>query len=129
MVSREVFLKGFCPSISTNGLVALKKALENDDIRLIQGATTTPPPLSCVQDWSVEACCAISFCGWQGDNLETVGEVEEYFARLCFEADKRLGEPAGCRWFLNWFDDTPRNEVRAELLRLVEQVLEERSSG
>ena len=29
---------------------------------------------------------------------------------------ERLGEPAACRWFLNWFDDTPRDQMRRELL-------------
>ena len=69
-------------------------ALTGDDPRLTQGSTTTPPPLMCVQDWPVEAACALGYCGWQGDELETVGEVEEFFARMCFEADQRLGEPA-----------------------------------
>ena len=92
-----------------------------------QGSTTTPPPLMCVQDWPVEAACALGFCGWQGEGLETVGEVEEFFARCCFEADQRLGEPAACRWFLNWFDDTPRDEMRRELLAEVERAIEERA--
>jgi hypothetical protein len=80
----------------------------------------------CVQDWPVEAACALGFCGWQGDHLETVGEVEEFFAKLCFEADQRIGEPAACRWFLNWFDDTPRNVMRQELLNEVKLALAER---
>jgi hypothetical protein len=80
----------------------------------------------CVQDWPVEAACALGFCGWQGEELETVGQVEEFFARLCFEADQRLGEPAACRWFLNWFDDTPRADMRRELLGEVERALAER---
>jgi hypothetical protein len=54
--------------------------------------------------------------------------VEEYFARLCFEADQRLGEPAVCRWFLNWFDDTPRDVMRRELLAEVERALAERNA-
>jgi hypothetical protein len=58
-----------------------------------------------------------------GDGLETVAEVEEFFARMCFEVDQRVGEPAGCRWFLNWFDETPREEMRAELLAEVERAL------
>ena len=29
-------------------------------------------------------------CGWLGEGLSTVGEVEEFFARACFEADERL---------------------------------------
>jgi hypothetical protein len=123
---RMVWREGFAPVLSTAGLVALQQALRSDDHRLTQGSTTTPPPLMCVQDWPVEAACALGFCGWQGEDLETVGEVEEFFARACFEADERLGEPAACRWFLNWFDDTPRDQMRKLLLEEVERVLAER---
>ena len=113
---RKVWRDGLAPLISTAGLEALATALHDDDARLLQGATTTPPPLQCVQDWPVEAACALGYCGWQGEGLESVAEVEEYFARLCFEVDQRLGEPAACRWFLNWFDETPRDEMRRMLL-------------
>jgi len=121
-----VWRNGFVPCLSTIGLEALRDALRADDLRLAQGATTTPPPIMCVGDWPVEAACALGFCGWQGEGLETVGEVEEFFARACYEADIRLGEPAGCRWFLNWFDDTPRTAMRMELLAEVELALAER---
>ena len=120
---RLVWRDGFTPVLPTSGLIALRDALQTDDPRITQGSTTTPPPLLCVQDWLVEAACALGFCGWQGDGLGTVGEVEEFFARVCFEADQRLGEPAACRWFLNWFDDTPRDEMRRELLEEVEAAL------
>ena len=123
---RKVWRDGVEPLVSTEGLEALRKALMSDDPRLLQGATTTPPPLMCVQDWPVEAACALGFCGWQGDDLDTVGQVEEFFARACFEADQRLGEPAACRWFLNWFDDTPRDRMRRELLAEVERALADR---
>jgi hypothetical protein len=112
---RLVWRKGFAPVLSDGGLAALLRGLETDDPRIVQGCTTTPPPLFCVSDWNVEACCALGFCGWQGDGLTTVGEVEEYFAKCCFEADQQVGEPAACRWFLNWFDDTPRHEMRSAL--------------
>jgi hypothetical protein len=52
--------------------------------------------------------------------------VEEFFARMCFEIDQRLGEPAGCRWFLNWFDETPREEMRQQLLAEVKRALAQR---
>ena len=123
---RKVWRDGLAPLISTAGLEALRAALSNDDARLLQGATTTPPPLQCVQDWPVEAACALGYCGWQGEGLESVAEVEEYFARLCFEVDQRLGEPAACRWFLNWFDETPRDEMRALLLPEVNRTLAQR---
>ena len=123
---RFVWREGFAPVLSTAGLRSLRAALVTDDPRLSQGATTTPPPLACVQDWPCEGCCGLGWCGWQGEGLETVGEVEEYFARLCYEADCRLGEPAACRWFLNWFDDTPRDEMRRELLAELDLVLADR---
>jgi hypothetical protein len=126
---RKVWREGVVPLMSNSGLQALRQALQSDDARLLQGATTTPPPLQCVQDWPVEAACALGFCGWQGDNLETVAEVEEFFARTCFEIDQRLGEPAACRWFLNWFDDTPRDEMRQLLLAEVELPLAARESA
>src|SRR5215468_5912689 len=113
---RKVWREGVAPLLSRNALESLGRGLQADDTRLIQGATTTPPPLQCVQDRPVEAACALGYCGWQGEGLESVAEVEEFFARMCFEVDRALGEPAGCRWFLNWFDETPRDEMRRELL-------------
>lgn len=72
---RSVWRFGFAPILSTAGLTALAAALEADDWRLTQGSTTTPPPLMCVQDWPVEAACALGYCGWMGDGLDTVGGV------------------------------------------------------
>ena len=120
---RNVWREGFAPVLSAPGLAALRDALRGDDGRLTQGSTTTPPPLLCVQDWPCEGACALGFCGWQGEGLETVGEVEEFFAKSCYEADHRLGEPAACRHFLNWFDDSPREEMRRDLLAEVELAL------
>jgi hypothetical protein len=118
--------RGIAPSLSDRGLLSLKKALETDDPALIQGASIKPPPLQATQDWPVEAACAICFVGWRGDGLETVADVEEFFARTCFEADQALGEPAGCRYFLNWFDETPREQMRIQLLAEVTLALYER---
>lgn len=112
---RSVWRKGFAPQFSTASLLALKEALENDSPLLLQGATCSPPPLQCVRDWPVEAACAIGYCGWKGCDLETVEEVEEFFARACFEADQRLGEPAA-GLFINWQDETPRGKMNRELL-------------
>jgi hypothetical protein len=58
----------------------------------------------------------LGYCGWLGDGLATIGEVEEFFGRLCWEADKALGEPAGIRWLTNWYDETDRPEMIRELL-------------
>lgn len=124
---RIVWREGVAPTQSTAGLTALRTALETDDPRLTQGSTTTPPPLMCVQGWPVEAACALGFCGWQGDGLKTVGDVEEHFAKACSAADQRMRELAAVRWFLNWFDDTPRDEMRRELLPEVVRELDRRA--
>lgn len=121
-----VWRDGFVPELSRENLLALAEALRTDDARLTQGSTTTPPPLMCVQDWPCEAGCALGYCGAVengGFMVATVGTVEEFFASMCFKADQRLGEPAACRWFLNWFDNTPRDEMRRELLAEVELAL------
>lgn len=123
----RVWRDGFAPLLSTPALTALLAALDADNPRLAQGCTTKPPPLMCVQGWPVEAACALGYCGWQGEGLETVGEVEEYFAKRCYEADERLGEPAGSRHFLNWFDDTPRELMRPVLAREVREELDRRA--
>lgn len=113
---RKVWREAVAPCLGVDGVEALRRGLQQDDERLIQGATTTPPLLQCVQEWPCEAACAIGYAGWQSKGLTTVAEVEEFFARLCYNIDMRLGEPAGCRWFLNFFDETPRDEARRLLL-------------
>lgn len=123
---RLVWREGFGKVLPTKGLIALREALITDDPKLTQGSTTTPPPLMCVQDWPVEAACALGYCGWKGEEVDKVGEVEEFFAKYCYLADQLLGEPAACRWFLSWFDDCPRAEVFRELLAEVNLTLEER---
>lgn len=126
---RLVWRDGFAPGFSAAALAALRDGLRRDDPDLRQGSTTTPPPLMCVQDSPVEGADALGYAGWKGEGLGTVGEVEEFFAKCCFEADERLKEPAACRWFLLWWDDTPRGEVFRELLAEVERSLAGRESA
>jgi hypothetical protein len=123
---RMVWREGLAPVLSTSGLEALWQALRSNDERLTQGSTTTPPPMLSLANCPCDGADAIGWCGWQGEKLETVGEVEEFFARTCYETDQRMGEPAACRWFLNWFDDTPRDAMRPQLLEEVERTLAQR---
>jgi hypothetical protein len=124
-----VWRRGFVPFVSTPGLLALKRALESDDPALLQGRTTDPPPLQIHDDWPVEGACALALCGWRGDGLATIGAVETYFAEACWRADQALGEPAACRYFLNWFDDTPRAVMRELLVAEVNRALAEQGQG
>ncbi len=126
---KKVWREGVAPSLSIKHLLALKAGLEKDDPNLIQEATTSPPPLVCVRDWPVEAACLLGYCGWRGEGRQTVESVEEFFARICFEADERLGEPAAVRWLLNYWDDTPREEARRNILTEVLRTLAQRGVG
>ncbi len=129
-----VWQRGVLPQMTTRQLEVLRDALVSDDNRLLQGATTSPPPLLCVQDWPCEGGCLIAFpyAFEDGDSPEpraswaegvavlaspkTVGEVEQHFAEVCWAADQAIGEPAVIRELINWFDETPREVMRRELL-------------
>jgi hypothetical protein len=132
---KQVWREGIAPVLPAEGLIALRNALESDDRRLMQGCTTQPPPLSVIRTWKCEGGCAISYAGWLGESLVRVHEVASFFDRVTGEAAARLERLAGDRgeqpflsvgMFLNWFDDTPRNEVRRELLPEVVLALESR---
>lgn len=115
---RHCWRNGFAKVLTTEDLLVLKRALEKDDQTLIQEDTVLPP--SCVPylGHPVECACAIAFCGWKR-GLSFVGEVVEFFGKTCCEADQLLGRPSSCRYFLNWFDNAPREEVRQKLLEEV----------
>ena len=124
---QTVLCQGIFPQLTDEQLVKLLTALETDDVRLIQGATVSPFTLYSVRDWPCEAACVLGFCGWGGDESKTVGEVEQYFAEVCFEADRLLGEPAAVRFFLLWYDGVPRDEMRRLLIKEVREEQERRS--
>lgn len=123
---RTIWRDGFAHVLPLDGLESLAEALRADDPRLTQGSTTTPPPLMCVQDWPCEGACAIGWTKYKGGDVR-VGDVEQHFYDVCKAADDRLGIPAACRWFLNWFDDTPRADMRRELLAEVERAIQTRT--
>ena len=120
---RIVWRNGFAPVMDRTHLKAVASGLRADDSRLTQGSTCTPSPLMQVQDWPCEGACCFGYGLLATTPGVTVSEVEQLFVETCFQADKRLGEPAGCRYFLNWFDDTPRDEMRRELLAEVERAI------
>ncbi len=126
---RKVWRVGVHPLLTVDQLESLRKAILSDDPRLIQGATCTPPPLSCLQDWPVEAACLFAFCGVEdhgGFGECKVAEAEEFFAKLCFDMDQNIGVAGGCRHVINWFDETPRDEMRRLLLPEVQRSIAEK---
>lgn len=126
---QRAFRDGFAPLLGVGPLEALADALARDSAELMQHGTTTPPPYPGVQDWPCEAACPVGYLGWKGEGLQTVGEVAEYFARLCGEADDLLGDPAGCRHLPAWWDETPRAEARPALLAEVRRELGRRAAA
>lgn len=120
---RNTWRNGFVPAFQEllggntyKALVALQEACLTDDPRLIQGSTSDPTPVVSVFDWPVTGACAAGYCGWMGEaGCESVENVLHWFGRVCYAADKHLGEPAGVRHFLKWFDETPRLEMLGEL--------------
>ena len=116
---QHVWRHGLAPLLSTAALQALRDGLARDDPALIQGATTMPPHCH-VQDRTVDGACVIGYLGRRGEGLETIGEVEQYFGRMCFAVDGSLGQPAASRWLLNYYDDTPRAQMVPALLAEVE---------
>jgi hypothetical protein len=103
------------PLISTPALLALRKALEEDDSRLIQGATTSPTAIMVDRRKPCEGACLLGFVG-MAEGMKSALEVEDHFARMCFRIDEAMGEPAGVRYLLNWYDETPRAEAFCLLL-------------
>ncbi|MBM3995175.1 MAG: hypothetical protein FJ303_13635 [Planctomycetes bacterium] len=124
---RRVWREGLAPNLPVAGLLALERALRDDDPRLLQGVVSTPPPFEAVRNATVTSCCAICYCGWKGDRLRTVGEVEAFYHRICESADAVFSEAAACRFFLNWYDATPRYEMRHEMLGEVRRTLARRT--
>lgn len=125
---QRVLRKGFFPQWERRHLLALERALEENDRDLEQGVTTTPPPLQCMQRSACEQACLIGFPFWEADGLETVGEVDTAFAEACNRADHLTGEYASSRHLTNWWDDTPREKARLAVLAEVRAELERRKT-
>jgi hypothetical protein len=124
--AKKVLVEGFFPIVPTHRLNAMLKLLEADDPAIIQGSTSFPPPLLATDGEQVESVDPVGFMGSDNTLTLTVGEVEEGFARLCFDADQRLGEPAACRFLLNAIDDNDRTEVWDFLTAEIRQELSRR---
>lgn len=136
---RDAWQRGIGCHLSTAGLYALREALVSDDPRLVQGHTTVPkaPGVRRSPDGQIgrakgprpTGCCAIGLAGWLGDGLNSVGEVYRHFEATCDETDEDECESGFAYHFVDWFDHTPRDVMRRELLVEVERSLRMRLSG
>jgi hypothetical protein len=121
---RRVWREGIASLLSNEALLALRAALRDDDPLLLQGATCYPPLLDLLRDRPIESACALGWCGWKGEGLDSVLQVEAFFTRLCDAVDEAFQETGASRYFLNWYDETPRARMRGELLAEVERTLQ-----
>jgi hypothetical protein len=122
MTSAEgVFKSGFAKVLSPAALASLREACRADDPRLTTGRTVFPWDTVDNAALLAECGCPVAFCGMAGG--ATVGDAAAFFAKACFDADQELGEVAGCRFFLNWVDDTPRPEMLSTLAGWIDDVL------
>src|SRR5262245_60946056 len=124
---KRVWRQGLAPQMSRKALAVLRDALAADDARLLTDFTTSPLPDTDEHDNDVPTVCVracpLAFCGWQGEGLTYVEDVEEFFSRLAQAADGLTGEPHCVRHFTRFVDDWPRDRWVPLLLAEVERSL------
>jgi hypothetical protein len=128
---QKVWREGLCPQLTTAGLQNLQRALERDDPRLITGTTVKPPPLMCRLGEAVESCCPLCWAILDTNTQPcyvSVGQLEERFADTLLKASDRLGWPLAAKYWLNWVDESPRDEMRRLLLAEVHRELGRRAA-
>ena len=127
---KQVWRNGISPALTTKELVILQKGLISDDPKLIQGKT-----INIFVEHESEApvrvigACALAYCGWIGSNLETMTDVLQTFNDTCTRIAIHLKTTIGFIPFVKWFDNTPREQMRQELLEEVNIELERRGSS
>lgn len=126
-LAEQVFKDGFAPVLGPDKLAALRLACVTDDQRLQQGRTCFPWDLAHNEALPCESACPVGFAALSDG--ATVGDVGTFFAETCFAADQKLGEVAGCRFFLDFVDDTPRAEMLTTLAGWVDDVLAAQAAG
>jgi hypothetical protein len=124
---QKVFRDGIAPQLSTRALEELHGSLTRNDPALLQGQTTDPVPCPENDSLPVAGACPIALGGWRGEGLETVADVEDFFARIVCQADRVLGEPAAVRYFFHFTDAVDRETFRREILAEVNRALAHRS--
>lgn len=134
---RKTWRQGFVPLLSDAQLASLRKAIVEDDPRLVQGRTFVAAngyDSPFLTEHLVGGACLVGWCGWQVDGLSKVSEVLDYFRRFCHRVINSMGRPSedGCykvNEFLRWFDETPREEMRRELLAEINLAQAERAAS
>ena len=126
---RKTWRDGFAVVLPIQGLVGLLAALEKDDQRLLTGATCWPPPLqSCQNDFTEKACGIAWAAAYGAPDSYPVGELETLFAKACWDASALLGDGSACRYFLSYWDETPREQLRKQMIPELRLAISNRAS-
>lgn len=115
---------GLADALPTEGLVALRDALVNDDPALIQGQTVAPIPFLS-PNAKTTGCCPISYCGWRAFGLDATADVYAFYHAAYYRRNG-YGYENGSRDFTEFVDGTPRDEMRKRLVVEVNRTLKQR---
>lgn len=126
---RLIFRKGFAPLLSNDSLVALQNGLKHDDPALVQGCVVFPRPMPGFWDLPAAAVGLLGYMGREGEGLFSVFEVSEFHERLMQAAAQKLGQMDAAILFLSWFDKTPRDLMRKNLLQETHLELRKRKTA
>jgi len=131
---KRVWRRGIAPLCSTATLRKLEQVLESDSPQLTQGDTVRPYPViykslpinhpSQPCNSAPDAACLIAWIGWQGGEatLTKTKDVAAWFGHATEKIVALVGFDEFCV-FLNWFDETPRPDMRHLLLEEVRRSL------
>lgn len=128
--AKTAWRDGLAPLLTLEQLASLELALRFDDPRLLQGQTVEPPPVfypDLDHDDPVNpgnmppvAVCLLGWCAWH-DGCATTAAVEEYVQRA------QVGGELDA--LVDWYDETPRDEMRAALLHEIKRSIALKASG
>jgi hypothetical protein len=71
----------------------------------------------------------LAYVGREGEGLFSVFEVSEFHERLKEAAAQKLGQMEAATLFLDWFDKTPRDIMRKNLLQETHLELRKRKTA
>jgi hypothetical protein len=122
---QKAFREEIAPHLSEKTLAVLRKGLDEDDPRLVQGTTVSPHPSGPIgsrgRTTPPTGACALGYCGWQGEGLNSVGDVWDFFGKFRNEVDDYALND-----FVSFFDSNERHMVFAALSSEIDAVLAER---
>lgn len=108
---RTIWREILANELPTAGLEALATALEEDRQTLVQGRTVSW--VECGAGRMLIGACGIGYPFWAESHNVRPSEIELMFSRICMIVDAFYGDPGRCRFWINWFDQTDRLQMRA----------------